>query len=326
MTGHLDIHSLNLSLLDDGTYERFLQLVGSAPGRSGALSISLSYPAFRTITDVARLLTRCTSAGTIKARELTVINGLRMEEMFTSDVQWAQRKVFVDREGEFYLFSIMLDKHVLLDKLAVLVISDISRRTMLQLREILRKAGPALRVLDFPLLSCGELTVYVRLAHCSLISIYFHRDLGLLPPLDLSLNTSLRALTISHSLMVGNPILISSYIRQCLETLLIPANRWRIMSLRRFKLKFLMGSDQCIDVMDLGPIDALLCHSAPALKRMVIVLHVPDWSPGRMAAEQAVIWRMMPLCAAKRDVLLNFVLLLGKDTSFAEKTEPATTV
>ncbi|PBK95835.1 hypothetical protein ARMGADRAFT_1061646 [Armillaria gallica] len=291
MSGHLDIYSLNLSLLDDDTYERFLQLVGSAPGRSGALSIGLSYPAFRTITDIARLLTWCTSAGTIKARELTVINGLRMEEMFTSDVQWAQRKVFVGREGEFYLFSIMLDKHVLLDKLAVLVISDISRRTMLQLREIMRKAGPALRVLDFPLLSC---------------------DLGLLPPLDLSLNTSLRALTISHSLMVGNPILISSYVRQCLETLLIPANRWRIMSLRRFKLKVLMGSDQCIDAMDLGPIDALLCHSAPALKRMVIVLHVPDWSPGRMAEEQAVIWRMMPLCAAKRDVLLQLRVIARK--------------
>ncbi|PBK67124.1 hypothetical protein ARMSODRAFT_976848 [Armillaria solidipes] len=153
MTGRLDIHSLNLSLLD-GAYERFLQLVGSAPGRSGATSIGLSYPAFRTISDLARLLTRCTSAEMVKARELTVINSLRMEEMFTEDVQWAQGKVFVGREGEFYLFSIMLDKHVLLDNLAVLVISDITRRTMLQLREILRKAGPALRVLDFPLLSC----------------------------------------------------------------------------------------------------------------------------------------------------------------------------
>ncbi|SJL17713.1 uncharacterized protein ARMOST_21273 [Armillaria ostoyae] len=231
------------------------------------------------------------SAETVKARELTVINSLRMEEMFTSDVQWVQRKVFVGREGEFYLFSIMLDKHVLLDQLAVLVISDITRRMMLQLREILQKAGPALRVLDFPLLSC---------------------DLGLLPPLDMSWNTSLRALTISHSLMVGNPFLISLYIRQCLETLLIPANHRRIMSLKMFKLKVLMGSDQCIDVIDLGPIDALLCHSAPALRKLVIVLHVPDWSPDRMAREQTMIWRMMPLCAAKRDVLLQLRVIARK--------------
>ena len=64
--------------------------------------------------------------------------------------------------------------------------------------------------------------------------------------------------------------------------------------------------------MDLGSIDALMCHSAPALKRMVIVLHVPDWSPGRMAEEQAVIWRMMPLCAVKRDVLLQLRVIARK--------------
>ncbi|SJL17732.1 uncharacterized protein ARMOST_21293 [Armillaria ostoyae] len=158
MTGHLSIHGFNLSLLDDYMYEGFLKLVGSTLGRSGATSIILNYPTFRTITDVARLLTRCRSAKTVKViGKITVIHGhLRMGETFTSNIQWAQQKVFVGREGEVYLFSIMLDKHILLDKLAVLVISSLSQRTMFQLKEILQKAGPALRVLNFPLPPCGE--------------------------------------------------------------------------------------------------------------------------------------------------------------------------
>lgn len=158
MTGHLNIHGLNLSLLDDYMYEGFLKLVGSKLGRSGATSIILSYPTFRTIMDVARLLIRCRSAKTVKViGNITIIHGhLRMGETFASNLHWAQRKVFVSREGEVYLFSIMLDKNVLLDKLAVLVISSLSQRTMFQLKEILQKAGPALHVLNFPLPPCGE--------------------------------------------------------------------------------------------------------------------------------------------------------------------------
>ncbi|PBK95839.1 hypothetical protein ARMGADRAFT_1061649 [Armillaria gallica] len=270
VTGHLNIRGLDLSLFDNYMYEGFLRLIGSTPGRSGATSINLSYPTFRTITDLARLLTRCRSAKTVKViGKITIIHGhLRMGETFASNIHWAQRKVFIGRDGEVYLFSIMLDKNVLLDKLAVLVISSLSQRTMCQLKEILRKTGPALHVLNFPL-----------------------------PP-------------------YGNPILISLYIHQCLMTLLIPANRWRTLSLRKFKLNVLMRFDQCIDAMNLGPIDAFLCHSAPALEELVIVLHVPDWSPDRMAEEEAVIWRMMPLCTAKREVLFQFRVIARESNQF----------
>ncbi|KAK0201456.1 hypothetical protein DFS33DRAFT_987799 [Desarmillaria ectypa] len=116
MMGHLDIHSLNLSHLDDDAYEKFLQLVGSISGRSGATSISLSYPVFRTITDVAQLLTRCSSVRTVRAREVTVMAPMK-GKIFTSDVQWAQKKVFTGRGGQLYPFSIMLDEHVHLDDL-----------------------------------------------------------------------------------------------------------------------------------------------------------------------------------------------------------------
>ncbi|KAK0477301.1 hypothetical protein IW261DRAFT_1594510, partial [Armillaria novae-zelandiae] len=284
MTGYLNIHGLNLSLLDDYMYEGFLRLVGSEPGRSGAMSIILNHPTFRTIQDVARLLTRCRSAKTIKIiGKFAIVHGhLRMGEIFASNIQWAQRKVLVGREGGEVLFSIMLDRNILLDKLTMLVISNLSLRTMFQLREILQKVGPALRVLNLPLPPCDSVELF--------------------PLLDLSLNTSLQALTISHSLMAENPMLISLYIHQCLMTLLIPANRWRALSLRKFKLNVLMGFDQCIDVMNLGPIDALLHHSAPALRRLVIVLHVPDWSPDRMSREKTAIGRKMPLCVAKQDV------------------------
>ncbi|KAK0244629.1 hypothetical protein EDD85DRAFT_785010 [Armillaria nabsnona] len=158
MTGHLNMHGLDLSLLNDYMYEGFLKLVGSEPGRSGATSIILSYPTFRTITDLARLLMRCRLAKTVKViGNITIIHGhLRMGETFASNIHWAQRKVFVGREGEVYLFSIMLDKNVILDKLAVLVISSLSQRTMFQLKEILQKAGPALHVLSFPLPPCGR--------------------------------------------------------------------------------------------------------------------------------------------------------------------------
>ncbi|KAK0460082.1 uncharacterized protein EV420DRAFT_1641417 [Desarmillaria tabescens] len=155
MTGHLHIHNLDLSLLDDDAYEQFLQLVGSAPGRSGATSINLSCLVFHTITDAAQLLTRCTLAVTVKARELSVM-GPVLRETFTSDVQWAQKKVFIGRGGQIHLFSIMLDEHVRLDNLEVLVVSDITQQAMVQLREVLRKAGRALHVLSIPLLSCGE--------------------------------------------------------------------------------------------------------------------------------------------------------------------------
>ncbi|KAK0460099.1 uncharacterized protein EV420DRAFT_1747068 [Desarmillaria tabescens] len=188
MTGHLHVHNLDLSLLDDDAYEQFLQLVDSAPGRSGATSINLGCLVFRTITDVATLLTRCSSARTVRVRDLTILAPME-GEIFASDVQWDQKKVFIGRGGQVHLFYIMLDEHVRLDNLKVLVVSDITQQTMLQLREVLRKAGGALHVLSIPLLSC---------------------DLSLLPSLDLTSNSSLRVLTISHGLGAGNPIQISS--------------------------------------------------------------------------------------------------------------------